>query len=123
MDERTVYIYTDKPRELGEHFMRHMDAMTREKLHGKADIACELGGRDKRIEELEARVAELEARISNAPERAVFLKHDVDIGDALDKYVVSLNRWGTLDNNPNAVLANEDALLRTVVRAALQEGE
>lgn len=57
--------------------------------------------------------------VANAPERAVSIKHDTEIQDALDAYAVALKNWGTLDHNPSAVLASEDALLRTVVRAAL----
>jgi hypothetical protein len=37
----------------GEYYMRHLDAMTREGLHSKGDIAAELAHRDMRIAELE----------------------------------------------------------------------
>ena len=37
----------------GQFYSRHVDAMTREKLHSKAAIAAELGHRDQRICELE----------------------------------------------------------------------
>ena len=34
------------PEELGEHYIRHVSAMTGEKLHNKSDIAAELAFRD-----------------------------------------------------------------------------
>lgn len=37
---------------LGEHYMRHLSAMTVEKLHSKSDIASELAWRDAEIERL-----------------------------------------------------------------------
>ena len=42
--------------ELGEHFALHMDAMTREELHGKFEIAAELAYRDKQLTEAQERV-------------------------------------------------------------------
>jgi len=38
----------------GGHFCRHIDAMTEENLHDKAEIAAELAFRDHRISKLEA---------------------------------------------------------------------
>lgn len=38
----------------GNHYCRHVDHMTREKLHSKSDIAAELGWRDMQIAELKA---------------------------------------------------------------------
>lgn len=38
----------------GNHYCRHIDHMTREKLHSKSDIAAELGWRDMQIAELKA---------------------------------------------------------------------
>lgn len=40
--------------EAGNHYIRHIDHMTREKLHSKSDIAAELGWRDMQIAELKA---------------------------------------------------------------------
>lgn len=37
----------------GGYYMRHVQAMTAEALHSKADIAAELAHRDMRIDELE----------------------------------------------------------------------
>lgn len=38
--------------ELGEDYMRHLSAMTTEKLHSKGDIAAELAWRDREIRRL-----------------------------------------------------------------------
>lgn len=38
--------------EAGNYFIRHMSAMTEEGLHGKVEIACELGYRDMVIDKL-----------------------------------------------------------------------
>lgn len=40
--------------EAGNHYIRHVDHMTREKLHSKSDIAAELGWRDMQIAEIKA---------------------------------------------------------------------
>ena len=39
--------------ENGDHYSRHVNAMTCEKLHSKRDIAAELAYRDERIKKLE----------------------------------------------------------------------
>ena len=40
-------------RALGDYYLKHIEAMTEEKLHSKADIAAELAIRDRKIKELE----------------------------------------------------------------------
>lgn len=40
------------PIKLGQYYIDHVDAMTREKLHSKADIAAELAYRDMKIDVL-----------------------------------------------------------------------
>lgn len=51
--------YADRDHEqLGEHYVKHVAAMTAEGLHAKSDIAAELAWRDQRIASL---TAELEA--------------------------------------------------------------
>lgn len=53
-------IYPDKnPRQFHEHFVKHMDAMTVEKLEGKGGIAVQLAWRDKEIEDGKALLQEL----------------------------------------------------------------
>ena len=55
---------------LGQHYGKHVHAMTREQLHSKSDIAAELAWRDQNIEQLQARIAELE-RQADIGRRAV----------------------------------------------------
>ena len=43
----------------GNYFVTHMMAMTKEHLHDKADIACELGWRDREIDKLKVRINNL----------------------------------------------------------------
>ena len=45
--------------EAGGYYCRHIMAMTKEGLHDKTDIACELAWRDKRIDRLEAEINHL----------------------------------------------------------------
>lgn len=40
----------------GNYYCRHVEAMTREKLHMKSDIAAELGYRDLKIKEIESKL-------------------------------------------------------------------
>lgn len=42
--------------EAGNHYFRHVLAMTAEQLHTKSDIAAELGWRDFKLEELRGAV-------------------------------------------------------------------
>ena len=56
------------PIALGVHYARHLQAMTEEGLHSKADIAAELAWRDVQIERLWAEVSTLRAtRLGRAP--------------------------------------------------------
>lgn len=43
----------------GDYYLRHIEAMTREGLHDKGDIAAELAHRDERIAALEALLREV----------------------------------------------------------------
>ncbi|MCA1178918.1 MULTISPECIES: hypothetical protein [unclassified Pantoea] len=47
--------------EAGGYYMRHVMAMTGEKLHGKGDIAAELGWRDMQIADLQQKLEASEA--------------------------------------------------------------
>jgi hypothetical protein len=50
---QTIKQYAERDIEaLGAFYMRHLEAMTAERLHSKSDIAAELAWRDKRIMEL-----------------------------------------------------------------------
>lgn len=45
--------YAQRPLEdLGEYYCRHVQAMTRESLHSKSDIAAELAWRDRELDQL-----------------------------------------------------------------------
>lgn len=46
--------------EAGNYYIKHVSAMTGEKLHSKSDIAAELAHRDYEIDKLKARIQELE---------------------------------------------------------------
>lgn len=46
----------------GEHYVRHVEAMTAEALHAKSAIAGELAHRDVEIEGLRRRLLEMEGR-------------------------------------------------------------
>ena len=46
-------------RALGEHYLRHVSAMTGEGLHAKSDIAAELAWRDAEIERLRKTLDEI----------------------------------------------------------------
>ncbi|MGH1529638.1 hypothetical protein [Yersinia proxima] len=52
------------PWELEPYYSRHVIAMTREDLHGKSDIACELAFRDKRIADTEAELLSLREQLA-----------------------------------------------------------
>jgi hypothetical protein len=61
MTTRPLYPKLD-PRDLEPHYCRHLQAMTAEDLHSKADIAIQLAWRDQQLELRDKRIAELEAR-------------------------------------------------------------
>lgn len=48
--------------ELGKHYTKHVQAMTREGLHAKSDIAAELAWRDAEIDRLRTEVEALKVR-------------------------------------------------------------
>lgn len=65
--------------EAGNHYIRHVDHMTREKLHSKSDIAAELGWRDMQIAELKAQRDALAAEMSvveSIHDKCVFITDD-----------------------------------------------
>ncbi len=53
--------------DLGEHYFRHVDAMTRERLHEKNHIAAELAWRDAEIERLRNALAFQIERLRQPP--------------------------------------------------------
>lgn len=56
---------------LGDDYLRHVDAMTREGLHAKSAIAAELAYRDARIRQLEAALTW--RAVEDVPEDGTFL--------------------------------------------------
>lgn len=66
----------------GEHYCRHISAMTREELHSKSDIAAELGWRDMQIAELKAQCDALAGPITGHLEKlaGVMLNRTLDSG-------------------------------------------
>lgn len=52
----------------GNHYCRHVDHMTREKLHSKSDIAAELGWRDMQIANLKQQLTATTNSLTNAQE-------------------------------------------------------
>lgn len=63
--------------ELGEHYVRHVRAMTAEKLHDKTDIAAELAFRDAELSSANERIAELEREAVNSADRLHEARGDV----------------------------------------------
>lgn len=55
--------YDDEWLLYSDNYIKHVSAMTGEKLHSKADIAAELAYRDDLIEQLQQRNAELESEL------------------------------------------------------------
>lgn len=68
--ERPIILYAKRDAEsLGEHYTRHVAAMTAEGLHDKSDIAAELAWRDAEIERLRARLRARDMSVwSRAPD-------------------------------------------------------
>lgn len=65
-----VSLYADRdPAELIPHYSRHVQAMTAERLHAKADIAAELAYRDQLIERLRVQLAQEETQHAHTLEQ------------------------------------------------------
>lgn len=86
----------------GNHYCRHVSAMTREQLHSKSDIAAELGWRDMQIAELKSQRDSLAAKVKQLEWDSVFIPNDLDraltvMGVALpeskEEFNFSINRW------------------------------
>lgn len=50
--------------EIGGYYFRHVIAMTKEDLHSKSQIACELGWRDMKIDELQQKLDQVNEKLS-----------------------------------------------------------
>ena len=105
----------------GEHYLRHVDAMTREGLHAKSRIAGELAARDIEIERAwaarDAAVADLEAHAAAEVRRAVaaerhrisaLMEAHTGIRLATVEYLEAMRQgptpqeWAALDAEPRA---------------------
>lgn len=83
--------------ELGQYFCDHMDAMTREGLHEKTDIAVELAYRDKRIDVLQSKreaSKKLEAKAKEFVEKLRANQTDIDLEA---KALIAENLWELYD--------------------------
>lgn len=65
-------LYDERDTEaLGEYYLRHVDHMTTEKLHGKGDIAAELAYRDNQISNLTEALQEMVAVLGPKPPKCI----------------------------------------------------
>lgn len=87
----------------GGYYMRHVHAMTVEALHGKSEIAEQLGWRDQRIDALEAEVAEL--RKTKVSAQAV-----IDAFEVLGKSYGIVSSRDAKQNCEATMIALKDAL-------------
>jgi len=60
----------------GGYYGRHVQAMTREKLHSKSDIAAELGHRDMTIDELLKELIETHSALCFTPDYIGSLRYE-----------------------------------------------
>jgi len=75
--------------EAGGHYMRHVMAMTGEKLHGKGDIAAELGWRDMQIAALQQKLDAVlaENKILDGAIGAIADAYETGMADLLAKEI------------------------------------
>jgi hypothetical protein len=62
MNTTKLYTHHEDPVALGDHYIRHCEAITVEDLHSKSDIAAELAWRDREIERLRLALDVIAAR-------------------------------------------------------------
>ena len=75
--------------ENGDYYCKHVDAMTREGLHSKSEIAAELGYRDMVIDEAVSILDKIkEWDINNYGNGDSFLKIPSDIRSMIQKFIV-----------------------------------
>lgn len=92
--------------EIGNHYINHVSAMTSEKLHGKSDIAAELGYRDMLIEKLTAErdvawqeLREIREAISANPEESTadearrVVSQKENLHSAIGQFQGQSNHW------------------------------
>lgn len=64
--------------EQGQHYAKHINAMTAEGLHSKSDIAAELAHRDIIIDQLRAENVKLRRAVNGADEVVNLLRQECD---------------------------------------------
>lgn len=85
--------YSDEESLYTQDYMDHVQAMTAEKLHSKSEIAAELAGRDREIEQLKAHNEELQHYNVGLAQSEVKLRAE------RDQLKVALLRFLTLDGH------------------------
>jgi hypothetical protein len=120
--ERTVRQYAERDivalDEAGVYYMRHVDALTREQLHAKSDIAAELAFRDMTIDSLREELA----AVRKAAYALLQLVRDFDA--FLESPAPQGGVW--VDMTPTEVLKAWEPIefyLMELKRAATQAGE
>ncbi|MBV4365873.1 hypothetical protein [Erwinia phyllosphaerae] len=130
----------------GNHYSRHVSAMTREELNSKSDIAAELGWRDWQIAKLQQQVKELAAENAlihtepsfaammqaldaffadeGVPERAMLAAHKILLPKRLPATDAVINEWmakGAIAVRDAIVLAEDGSdLYETCTTVAAQ---
>lgn len=97
--------------EAGNHYIRHVDHMTRESLHSKSDIAAELGWRDMQIAALQQKLD------------AVLMEHklmDSAIGAIADAHATGVDEL--LTKEINAAVNIEAPATEAILNAVRAEG-
>lgn len=87
---------------LGEHYTRHVSAMTGEGLHDKSSIAAELAWRDRRIAVLKHKVKFAREAVVQAEKLALMVQADyyramervVELEAALGEAIIEIEGWG-----------------------------
>lgn len=85
--------YRRRPTEdLGEYYIRHVDALTREGMFTKSCIAAELAVRDLAIDRLRASLTEACELWEHRGSRTWWKATDPHLADLLDKWNATLGR-------------------------------
>lgn len=102
--------------EAGGYYMRHVMAMTGEQLHGKGDIAAELGWRDMQIAALQQK---LDAVLAENVSLKKFCKNAAF--DADYEAEIGMERGGFTDALNDIKTPDTDAIINEVRADAVQE--
>lgn len=110
--------------ETGNHYIRHVDHMTREKLHSKSDIAAELGWRDMQIAELKAQRDALAASFDELAASIGWSKEQCEqTGESpMDVAVSLVNLVSELENNDSKTAGHLEKLAGSMLNRTLDSG-